>query len=137
MVKYPYRTQPPEYQADATLSQDNPVSGTKYVVLDTVKNVRIISIMIKVAWTGQPSPLQVWVTIDGQLLEFTKANPETDVGYTTVANPLGVGWELLKYDGYYGRSRAFFLEGRSVKVEVETTGGTVSNLSARVKYAKY
>jgi len=33
-------------------------------------------------------------------------------------------------------TRSFLLEGRSVKVEAETTGGTVSNLSATVKYAK-
>jgi hypothetical protein len=36
----------------------------------------------------------------------------------------------------YADRRAFLIEGRSVKVEAQREGGTASNLSARVKYAK-
>jgi len=123
-----------QHQADATLNQASPVSGTKYTVLDTTKNVRIISATAKVTWTVQPTPLEFHITIDGQTLIAQKVNPVSAAVNSLQNNTpdtanLGFGNSVAGY-------RAFVLEGRSVKIEAETTGGTVSNLSARVKYAK-
>ena len=67
-VRDPYRSY--RHQPDGLIVQANPVSGTKYTVLDTTLNVR-----------------------------------------------------------------PFLLEGYSVKIEAEITGGTVSNLTVRAKYA--
>ena len=133
-------TIPPKHQADAVLSQANPVSGTKYTVLDTTKNVRIISISVKCTWTVQPTPLQVHVTIDGQTITYSKTDPVSASNYApsigSGTSPIG---QLLSDAGSiaYNIMRSFLLEGRSVKIECEITAGTVSNLTARVKYVKW
>jgi len=127
----------PVQQADAVLNQAAPTSGTKYEVLATTKNVRIISIEVNCTWTAQPSPLEVHITIDGQTITYGIANPISATNY--LANPNAEKAEdsqILNTSSYHDR-RSFLIEGRSVKVEAEITGGTVSNLSARIKYAKW
>lgn len=124
----------PQQQADATLSQANPVSGTKYTVLDTVNNTRIIGISAQCTWTVQPTPLEIHVTIDGETVTFTVANPATATDYFA-ANSLANA-ETAQELAAAQPAVPFLREGQSVKVEAEITGGTVSNLSARVKYAK-
>ena len=124
-----------QQQADATLSQA-PVSGTKYEVLATTKNARIEGISVQCTWTVQPTPLEIHVTIDGQAFTFTVANPVTATDYfARLSTEAAITAQVLDTTDY-ARERAFLLEGRSVKVEAEITGGTVSNLLARVKYAK-
>lgn len=124
-----------QHQPDATLNQSNPASGTKYTVLDTKGHkVKIISIAVKCIWTVQPTPLEIHLTIDGQALVFSQTNPASASWYIAFIDP------SLSANGF-GTSvetarRAFLIEGRSVKVEAEITGGTVSNLSVRVKWAK-
>ena len=141
MVRGGCKTHPvPEHQADAALDQSPPISGTKYVVLDTTRDVRIISIMVKCTWTVQPTPIELHVTIDGHALLFSFANPVSNIFYIGYINP-NYG-ELLQFlvganDANLPGRPPFILEGRSVKIEAETTGGTVSNLVARVKYAKW
>ena len=125
----------PKHQADAVLDQNNPVSGTKYVVLDTTKNVRIIGIEVHVTWTGQPTPLECHITIDGQSYTASFTDPVSNTLYHVGSSGSTSGFVFSSSD--LQNSRAFLLEGRSVKVEVETTGGTVSSLKARVKYAKW
>ena len=133
-----------KHQPDATINQDNPDSGIKYEwssdgtqanKLGTLKNVRIISIEVHCTWTVQPTPLEIWVTIDGQSLRFFVTDPESATLYYDELYPSEEYGYLVKANPHAPK-RAFLLEGRSVKVEVEITGGTVSNLSARVKYAK-
>jgi hypothetical protein len=131
---FPY--QPPIHQADVTLSQNNPVSGVLYTVLDTTTLVRIVSFSVTVTWTVQPSPLDLVITIDGNTLTFTQANPVSAQPYTpdmrgfNPENALGLSAGTNDY-------RAFILEGKTVKIEARTTGGTVSNLSARVKWGRW
>ena len=120
-------------QADATLSQA-PVSGTKYEVLATTKNVRIIGISVQCTWTVQPTPLEIHITIDGQTVTFTVTDPVTATDYFC-QNSFAAA-ETAQELTTTQPDQAFLREGRSVKVEAEITGGTVSNLSARVKYAK-
>ena len=123
-----------EQQANAVLHQANPVSGTKYTVLETKRNVRIIFIGVSVTWTVQPSPLEIHLTVDGNTITFTQADPVSegwyDAYFVYYADDLHQGFN------YMSQYRAFLLEGRSVKIEAETTGGTVQSLDARVKYAK-
>ena len=123
----------PKHQPNALLTQANPVSGTKYTVLDTTRNVRIIGIGAQCVWTAQPTPLEIWVTVDGQTLRFYKTDPATAVWYAAREHDLAT--EDSSLSGTLA-AIAFLLEGRSVKVEAEITGGTVSNLNARVKWAK-
>lgn len=124
-----------EHQADATLSQANPVSGTKYTVLDTTKNVRVVTAFVSVTWTVQPTPLQIHVTIDGNSLTHQVTNPVSATNYELALNNQGETAQPLSVEGTR-LNWGFCYEGRSIKIEVETTGGTVSNLSATVKYAK-
>jgi len=128
-----------QHQADAVLSQASPASGTLYTVLDTTANVMIYGIFVKVTWTVQPTPLEIVVTIDGITLTYGVANPVSTQNYrpywsfrTAALNKL-----IASDDG--GTDASFgvpFIEGRSVKVEARTTGGTVSSLDCIVKYAK-
>lgn len=123
-----------EHQADVTLDQDNPVSGTRYVVLDTVLNARIIGISVQVTWTDQPTPLEAWLLIDGQTERFYMDNPVTATNYFPAFKLAAAASSMTSTD--YTIYKPFLVEGRSIRIEVETTGGTVSNLSARVKWAR-
>lgn len=136
MKKHKFAYPVPAHQADASLSQAGPISGTKYAVLNTTKNARIITVMVKVTWTLQPNPLECHVTIDGQSLTGQKINPVSGTAYYLNTNPANVDTLALS-DSLYAVNQAFLFEGRSVKIEVETTGGTVSNLSCVVMYAKW
>jgi len=137
MKKSRYEYPVPEHQADATVNQANPVSGTEYEILPTTRNVRIIGIAAWVTWTVQPTPLEVHITIDGQTLTFAKSDPVNGTRYNLELDPgLAENAGLLTIWSTE-TTRAFDFEGRSVRITVETTGGTVSNLSARVKYAKW
>ena len=124
-----------QQQADAMLSQDNPDSGVPYVVLDTQRNVRIRSIAVICVWTEQPTPLESHVTIDGQPHTYLADDPDTAIWYyAEIGEAYAATLQGLGVTSHY--NRAFFLEGRSVKVEAEITGGTVSNIACRVKWAK-
>jgi len=134
---------PPQQQTDAFLSQANPTSGTKYTVLDTTLNARITSIRCKVTWTVQPTPLEIHVTIDGKAERFFVTDPVSAQFYIASVAPDGseTNQSLIITFTTSGITSPFlipiYLEGRSIKIEAETTGGTVSNLSVRVKYAKW
>ena len=123
------------HRPDATISQANPVSGTPYVVLATTGNARIISISVQSTWTVQPTDLEVHITIDGQNFSFWVANPITAQPYEAVLREVvSLNQSLIAWSTNTA-SRAFLLEGRSILIRAETTGGTVTNLSCRVKYA--
>lgn len=128
----------PEHQTDATLSQANPISGTKYEVLATTKYVRIIAIAASVTWTLQPSPLQIWITVDGVSIgSIQMNNPVSTTKYYANIGAEDSEATLEIYASARAIYKAFILEGRSVKIEAETTGGTVQSLDVRVKYAKW
>ena len=126
-----------EHQAQAYLPQANPVSGTKYTVLNTTDYVRIILIGVCVEWTVQPTPLEIHITVDGQALNFSVTDPPTATWYYPIFNAISAdNAQPLTGTATEACVRAFLLEGKSVKVEAETTGGTVQGLYCRVVYAK-
>lgn len=136
------RIKVPKHQADATLSQANPVSGTKYTVLDTTRNAEIIAISVQCTWTVQPTPLEIHITKDGILNTHAFTNPATATPYS----PIGPSVYDAANDVVTQRLTAaysasdvhpFPIRGRTIKIEAEITGGTVQNLTARVKYAKW
>lgn len=130
-AKYAWQRQP-----DAVLNQANPGSGVSYPVLALSGDVRIYSIAAWVTWTVQPNPLEVLVTIDGQVINHNVANPVSATAYeaVTVANVIPT-WQVLIIVNP-GQYRAFLHEGQSVGVAARTTGGTVQNLSCVVKWAR-
>jgi len=137
MKKSRYEYPVPEHQDDAVVSQANPVSGTKYTLLDTTKNVRIIAVAVKCTWTVQPTPIEIHFTIDGISLTAALTDPATDAWAYAYINPALAGGITLSATSGYGVYRAYLVEGRSIKIEMEITGGTVSNLTGRCVYAKY
>ena len=123
-----------QHQADAVLDQANPVSGTKYVVLDTVRNTRIIGIMAQCTWTVQPTPLEVHLMLDGIPYTAAQTDPVTITAYALYFSEAEAQPQLST--SLKAPTKSFLCECRSIKVEAEITGGTVSNLTARVKWAK-
>jgi len=136
------RVQMMQHQADAVISQADPVSAQLYEVLATTKNVRIISIVSQVTWaTTQPTPLEILVTIDGNTLIFTATNPVSATWYLAFAalNQAESAQNTAAYSGTLAEQmRAFMLEGRSVRVQVRITWAVTqpTPLVCRVKYAK-
>lgn len=123
-----------EHQADVTLSQASPGPGVEYAVLSSTF-VRIISASAVTTWTVQNNPLELHVTLDGNVLECSHANPVSTTVYSmSNINPGAASWSLETPTTTY---RAFVVEGKVCVITAETTGGTVSNLSSRIKYARF
>jgi len=138
-----------QMQPDALVNMSGgtpPVSGTKYEwstdgsvanAIGTQKNVKIIGIQIRCTWTVQPTPLEVHVTIDGNVITHTFSNPVSGTHYfATLAIGSAETNQGLDTSGNVAAYLQPLYEGKSVKVEAEITGGTVSALDMRVKWAK-
>lgn len=124
----------PSVQADVTLNQANPVSGTTYTILDTTNNVRILGIEVIVTWTVQPTPLEIHIAVDGQSYSIAFANPVSVSVYRVRKRAAPAAkFDLLAAAVVQG----IVIEGKSVKIEAETTGGTVQNLSGTVWYSRF
>jgi len=124
----------PKLQDRATKVQANPVSGTKYTLLDTVKNVRVIGIYVECTWTVQPTPLEIHLTYDGKTVTFTQTDPVSAQEYTTrywIPSATFITQTLSTTTGIF---LPFLFEARSLKVEIEITGGTVSELKGAIIY---
>ena len=122
-----------QYMPDATLSQINPAGGTKYTVLDTTENARILGIGVKCVWTVMPTFSEIYLTIDGQSLVASKRNPANNTWYTIYWSEPYENPSLES--GVNTKNRAFFVEGRSIKIEAGVIGGPVTHLDVKVKYA--
>lgn len=121
-------------QADAAYS-GAPTSGDKTEVLAaTTKPCRILRIFANVTWTVQPTPLEIYMTVDGVEWKFTKANPVSTTFYEPYIHTGARDNGIMTDAGTYSRSLAFFKEGHSIGVKVEITGGTYSNVKCRVIY---
>jgi len=131
------RVQMFKHQADTVKTQANPVSGTKYTVLDTTNNVRIESIAVNVTWaTTQPTPLEIHLTIDGQSYTASQTDPVSATNYIVTKTSAAAGFSMTTTDNV--DTRAFLIEARSIKIETEITWATTqpTPLVVRVKYAK-
>lgn len=133
-IKYAWQQQP-----DAVLSEVNPVSGTPYGVgalAAAVEDVRIISAVATVTWTVQPTPLEIHIAIDGVNITHFVDNPISTQYYDAKLSG-GTSEATQPLDAAsLGQYRAFLYGGQSIAVTAETTGGTVSNLSCRIKWAR-
>ena len=137
------RVQMMQHQADAVISQNNPVSAQLYEVLATTKNVRIISLSAKITWAvTQPTNLQIVVTIDGQTLVFYSSSPGSAsdyIAWIVSANSEAAQGDMHAAVGVHtDNPRSSLLEGRSVRVQVRITWAVTqpTPLVCRVKYAK-
>jgi len=129
-----------QQQADAAINQAGPVSTTLYDVLATAFNVRILSISVSVIWTVQPTPLEIVITIDGITIIHAVTNPISTTSYLCVPGKdvAPATQYLLAMTGVTPEELGpvILYEGRTVRVQARTTGGTVQNLIARVKWAR-
>lgn len=124
------------HQPDATISLA-PVSGTPYTVLAATEDVRIISVDVICTWTVQPSPLEAHIVLDGVAYDPGFGNPVSNQDYMWFLQPYNLGGTLAATGGdKHDINKAFILEGQNASVTAEVTGGTVQNLSARVKWAR-
>lgn len=86
-------------------------------------------------WTVQPTPLELVVTIDGVTVIHPFANPVSNTRYYPFVD---AGYN----DANQGMTSTiriipFLYEGRSIRVQMRTTGGTTSALTGIVKWAKW
>ena len=126
------------HQGDVVLNQANPTSGLPYAVLPESLYVRIYSIASAVTWTVQPTPLQVHLDLDGVDITHGQGNPATGTYYGSyVTEDAAEGGQQMGAANAYTPRRAFLYEGKRCTIHAETTGGTVQNLDARVKWARY
>lgn len=128
---------PPEMQTDATINQAAPTSGWFYPLLAATDNVRVIGVAAACTWTVQPTPLEIHVVVDGDTYQFSQANPVSATYYGLIDFDLAAAITAQTLKAGLTTLGPFVLEGRSVTISVAVTGGTVSNLSARLRYATY
>jgi len=112
-------------QPDSTGNVVNPVSNTLYTILDTVLNAQLIAFTVSVTWaTTQPTNLRVIITVDGQSIIYTEANPVSGTLYFPKAysNNAPTGMSLSTTDPHTQNTPSVMLhEGASIKVEVAIT----------------
>jgi len=128
-----------QQQADAAISQANPISDQLYTVLNTTLNARIISLATYITWaTTQPTNLRIVITIDGNTITYTATTPVSATVYYDSLIPTAAAASQSLSTTAFSPYRAFLLEGRSIKVEVAVTWATTqpTPLVCRVKYAK-
>ena len=130
-----------QQQADAVISQADPVSDTVYNVLPASDNVEINSIGVAVTWAvTQPTNLRVIVTVDGIAKTFTIAAPVSATAYAPSA-AIGVDEAsqlLASATGELTRQALQGCKGRNVQVDVAVTWATTqpTPLDCRVKWAQ-
>lgn len=129
-----------QQQADAMLSQVNPVSATLYTVLATTRDVRIISLEAAVGFAaGAPDPLEIVLTIDGVTTIFPQALPGNGTPYFAYRTAAGVeAIQAMTNDNDVSLRTTFPILGKSVKVQVRVTWAVnqPTPLVCRVKYCK-
>jgi len=130
-----FKAAPPkrwEHQADATLTQPNPGPTTWYTILDTTENCRVLGGALAVATTGEDLLLRL--TIDGNVLEGSITAVAATLYYISITHNASSLYLEATFANV--EPRAFFLEGKSIKIEMRktTTNGT-GTFTARVKYA--
>lgn len=131
----------PEHQDDAVISQASPGDGDIYDVLGTAaapeELVRIISVAIRCTWTGQPDPLETHITLDGNSYNPGVTNPVNNKVYYN--RNMGFLSDVWNYDDghVWYAYKSFAAEAREAYIGAEVSGGTVSALDCRVKWAKW
>lgn len=132
----------PRHQADAFLSQANPVSGTLYGVgalATALSNVSIKSAVARVTWTVQPTPLEIVIVVDGDTITHAFPNPVSATSYG-IADSIAFSFAAPAAQNLIAAHTAATIpivyEGQSVQVFARTTGGTVQLLECRVRYKR-
>jgi hypothetical protein len=129
-----------QHQADAAISQANPVSGTLYEVLPATENVRIISILARIDWETTQPEIWVKITIDGTvILHYSVAAVSAIAQAVLRSYAVDEAWQpLAPLGGEEANRPAFIYEGRNVKVEAYVVWAVTqpTPLVCRVKWAK-
>lgn len=123
-------------QADAVIAAVPPALGTPIPFTMIPYNVRLIGATIECTWTVQPDPLEIHVVVDGVTFTFKKNNPVSATRYGLTH--MDLEYQESSQSLYAGLTtvQAFVLEGRHVAIGCEVTGGTVSRLDARLRWAR-
>jgi len=130
----------PLQMPDAVLSQANPVSGVLYPVLPLNYNVRIIGASASIFFAlGAPDPLELVITIDGEVFTFTVNTPANSTPYNAYIAEFANNASQVLNPASFSSTRAFMLEGRSVSINSRITWAVdqPTPLNCRVKWAQW
>ena len=122
-------------QPDGWLIKAEPDDNTLYPVLEAKKNVRIIGAVVKCIWSVEPIAVELVMIVDGKTYVFIKNSPATDTWYGAIEIDVSDALDT-QMDITVMTKQAFLVEGRLVMVDMRVLGGTVSNLSGRVKWGQ-
>ena len=129
-------------QADAVISVA-PAANTLYPILAATPNVQVKSVSASVTWTVQPDPLEIVIVVDGITWTYSFANPVSTTNYILAESVVSLAADQASQilAATLSATTTFHrvFEGRNVAIYArtgKTTAGTVSNLTARVKYAR-
>lgn len=121
-----------ELQPDATIDQASPVQNTWYTILDTILNVLVHAIWIKMNTTGET--VAVRMTIDGIVKTASAGFGVDEDDWVTLNTATG---ELGYSAGADSASLKGPLPSRSFKMEVrKTTANGTGTLSGRVTHSQ-
>lgn len=123
-------------QTPEALTQANPISGTKYVLFGPKSGVRLLGVHVQTTWTLQPSPLELHGLVDGKVLRWYINNPVSATAYHAYTDEFDSLTTQPLWTTSRGADRAFMLDAKSCKLEIEITGGTVQELKGRVWWAR-
>ena len=124
-------------QPDAYVSINDPTVGLLYSIppFDVERrDVRIIGVAANCTWTGAPSEGAIYITMDGQLITYLCSGPVSGTTYYAT-NGLAES-ESNQTLSDTSPAVPFLREGKRIKIQAKITGGVVTNLWVRVKWAK-
>ena len=127
-----YRQQP-----DAYVSIDDPTVGQLYSIppFDIERrDIRIIGMAASCTWTGAPSEGAIYITMDGQLITYLCSGPVSgEIYFAKNGTEFPESEQTLVTEP---PDTAFLREGKRIKIQAKITGGIVTNLWVRIKWAK-
>lgn len=129
----------PKLQTPALLNQANPVSTTWYTVMSTKSNCVVIGISAHIdGGDANSTPLEIELTVDGQIFMFRQVTPGNLVGYFPI-HWIGFGDLYQECTTTEPITRAYLMRGKTVscRARITHTVAAPTVLAVKLRHALY